>query len=77
MDTLRRLKKLVSDNDYPDAVSMEAESLQRIRNEFQQEFELDTVSLKDIEAYINSKILIRVSGGKEEFKLLNFLKERN
>lgn len=77
MDTLRRLKKLVSDNDYPDAVSMEAESLQRIRNEFQQEFELDTVSLKDIEAHINSKILIRVSGGKEEFKLLNFLKERN
>ena len=77
METLRRLKKVVSDNDYPDAVSVAPEAVQKIKNEFQQEFELDIVTIQDIEAHINSKILIRVSGGKKEFELYNISKERD
>lgn len=77
METLKRLKKVVSDNDFPDAVSVVPEAIQKIKTEFQQEFELDVVKLQDIESYINSKILVRVSGGKKEFELYNILKEGN
>lgn len=77
METLHRLKKIISDNDFPDAVSVLPEAIQKIKTEFQQEFELDIVQIQDIESYINSKILIRVSGGKKEFQLYNILKEGN
>jgi hypothetical protein len=73
METLRRLKKAVSDKDFPDAVSIAAEALNKIKVEFQQEFELDIVKLQDVESYINSKILIRVTGGKHEFEFFKKL----
>ena len=73
METLRRLKKAVSDKDFPDAVSIAADALNKIKVEFQQEFELDIVKLQDIESYINAKIMIRVSGSKHEFEFFKKL----
>jgi hypothetical protein len=77
MVTANRLKKFVSDNDFPDAVAIDPEVYYRVKNDVQQELELDIVTNKDVESYINTKILLRITGGKKEFELYNISKERD
>jgi hypothetical protein len=76
---LDELDNLLSDYSYrADAVSMDQDSLLRIKNEFQQRFEKNYVSFADIENYLGVKILLlHETSGKKEFNLYTELKERD
>ncbi len=78
MEGLKKLVKMMSDSAYePDAVAMSAETLMRIRKEFEQEYEKDFVSLYDLESHFGCKIMIYSNGNKEEFELYSLFKKGN
>lgn len=78
MTRLKKLDNLLSDMDYEaDAVSMTADMVNKISNEFQQEYEKNVVTLFDLENHFGCKILIHSENSKEEFQLYSILKERD
>jgi hypothetical protein len=73
------LNRLLDEVDYEaDAVSMNQDSLIRLRNEFQQRFEKNYVDFKDLENYFGLKILLlHETSGKKEFDFYRKLEKRN
>jgi len=62
-------EKLEKLNYAVDAVAMSQDSAIRIKHEFQQEFEKDTVTFADLEYYLGVKILLNHDISKEEFEM--------
>jgi hypothetical protein len=73
------LDRVLSEFDYEaDAVSMDQDSLLKIKKEYQQRFEKDFVSFSDLENYFGVKILLlHEANSKKEFELYLGIKKRN
>lgn len=73
------LNRLLDELDYEaDAVSMNQDSLIRLRNEFQQRFEKNYVDFADLENYFGLKILLlHETSSKKEFDFYRKLEKGN
>lgn len=76
---LDELDELLGEYSYrADAVSMDQDTLIKIKNDFQQKFERNYVTFSDLENYLGVKILLlHETSGKKEFNLYTELKERD
>lgn len=59
MMLLDKLKKSLHDKGFePDAVSMSVDIFRKIRNEYEQKFEVNTSNMMDLESFLITKILL-------------------